>query len=659
MFDPEGETSEWLESLRVAYEPWNPAASVAGRVLVIGRRALRGLKQLPFSAQDVDAGLRVVVFEQHCRELGNIGFRHEDRSPRQVFPRLKDHPLLKGVTTESLRDWQGHASLISPGPEGDRLAVSTRSFRVGNRNSVASVVFETPHFGPFQTIIDCEFDLSYTPLMTWRHGQGEIVFCQLDLTGRTGKEPGADLIATNLIDYLRTPLKKRTEKMAVCLDEKATETVRGFGFAAGLSPKLSPKKHLLVLCGGQAVLLAARRNEVSAFLKRGGEMLVLYADEALLEDPFFAGCVQAEASRVPHGMINAGTHPLLRGMAPQNLHWRATVDLMKLTSADKNFVPLLNGLAGVLPSGRGRIVFFQVDPKRMADIAATRELDLAAKQTDPKKPVKPVPDTYFRKIRNRTLWHTRRLHSVLMTNLELRSSEALAKRLFEIKPTMTNTPVNEWMVMGPFPTVHAESDTVPDDRLEREDLPKFAAQRDPSFEGVNSEGGKVKWFAPNDMMHGLGNNGKNDMGIVHGVKLGQATIAVTYLWSTREREALIGHGADWWMHMMVNGEKVFKSQRSPKWTFRINFDCKTKVKLKAGWNEIVVYLAAGSNGNTFWFEIDNPGDLVVAQQLTAPTEPPAGLPRPEDLIPDGIDPGFQLYTEPMKGHSDPYTYHPW
>ena len=47
----------------------------------------------------------------------------------------------------------------------------------------------------------------------------------------------------------------------------------------------------------------------------------------------------------------------------------------------------------------------------------------------------------------------------------------------------------------------------------------------------------------------------------------------------------------------------------------INFENKVKVPLKAGWNEVVVYLAAGSNGNIFWFEINNPGDLVVAQRL--------------------------------------------
>ena len=153
VFDPEGETTAWLTSLGVATAPWKAGSASPGSVLVMGRRALRGLKALPFTAKEVEAGLRVVVFEQQCSELDKIGFRHEDRSPRQVFIRQPDHPLAAQLTAEALRDWQGHATLISEGPMGDRLAVSTRSFRTSNRGSVASDVIETPHFGPFLSIL--------------------------------------------------------------------------------------------------------------------------------------------------------------------------------------------------------------------------------------------------------------------------------------------------------------------------------------------------------------------------------------------------------------------------------------------------------------------------------------------------------------------------
>ncbi len=661
-FDPEGETTAWLKSLGVTSEVWKPGAPVAGRVLVVGRRALRGLNELPYNVNDVEGGLRVVVFEQQCAELDKIGFRHEDRSPRQLFVRQAAHPLAAGLTAEGLRDWQGHATLISEGPEGDRLAVSTRSFRTSNRGSVASDVIETPHFGPFTAVLDGEFDLSYTPLLCWRHGQGEIVFCQLDLVGRVGKEPGADLVAANLVNYLTTPLVSRTEKTAVCLDEATVKIVAGLGFeAAVISGKPAPKQQLLVITGAQTALLAVRRDVVSAFLKAGGEMLALYADAPLLADPLFGGRLKAAPVRVNSNLIGTSAHPLFKGAGPQNLHWRVPVDLVKVTSTDTEFTPLLDGLAGILPMGKGRIVLFQADPRRMADMAAERELDPLVKELDPKTKLakyKPLSENAMQRDRTRTKWQVNRLHSLLLANLGLRSSAALAQRLFEIKPTMQTAPVNEWMLMGPFPP-NGNPDRDGIDPLERKDLAEFAAQRDPAFEGVTAQGSKVKWLTPSDCNNGMGLDGKSELSKIMGVKIGQAAIAVNYIWSTRAREAVIGVGADWWLQVNINGQKVFRTTDKVHGGFGVNFDQKVTVSLKAGWNEVVCYVCAGSNSHIFWFEITNPGDVVVAQQLTPPTAPPTRLPRAEELLPDHLTPGFSLYTEPMTAALDPYAYVPW
>jgi hypothetical protein len=70
-------------------------------------------------------------------------------------------------------------------------------------------------------------------------------------------------------------------------------------------------------------------------------------------------------------------------------------------------------------------------------------------------------------------------------------------------------------------------------------------------------------------------------------------------------------------------------------------------------------VASGSNGHILWFQIDNPGDVVVRRQLTKPQTPPDNLPPEEDLVSGNSDPGFSLYTEPMTGQTDPYTYQPW
>ena len=48
--------------------------------------------------------------------------------------------------------------------------------------------------------------------------------------------------------------------------------------------------------------------------------------------------------------------------------------------------------------------------------------------------------------------------------------------------------------------------------------------------------------------------------------------------------------------MNVNGVQVFRTTSNPR-TFGINFERKAKAPLKAGWNELVCYVAAGSNGH--------------------------------------------------------------
>ena len=110
------------------------------------------------------------------------------------------------------------------------------------------------------------------------------------------------------------------------------------------------------------------------------------------------------------------------------------------------------------------------------------------------------------------------------------------------------------------------------------------------------------------------------------------------------------------MRVDINGQQVYSTDQDG---FALNFDKKLTVHLKAGWNEIVVYLGSGMNGHMFWFEITNPGDVVVAQQLTPPTAPPADLPPVGELLPVRVEPGFSLYTDVLAAADDPYAYYAW
>ena len=65
-------------------------------------------------------------------------------------------------------------------------------WRCGNRGNVASVLIEKPACGDFMPIVDGGYSLQYSPLLEYREGLGFILFCQLDVTGRTESDPAAE-----------------------------------------------------------------------------------------------------------------------------------------------------------------------------------------------------------------------------------------------------------------------------------------------------------------------------------------------------------------------------------------------------------------------------------------------------------------------------------
>ena len=144
--------------------------------------------------------------------------------------------------------------------------------------------------------------------MSWRHGRGEVVFCQLDLVDRVGREPGADQVAANLVRYLRTPLETRARRRRS--DRRRDGQGGGRPRFCGRARTEGPESRPPCAGGGRGGgLPAARREHVAGFLRKGGDVLVLYADEALAADPLFGGRVKTEKARVnTAGSIAAAPH---------------------------------------------------------------------------------------------------------------------------------------------------------------------------------------------------------------------------------------------------------------------------------------------------------------------------------------------------------------
>lgn len=216
LFDPKGETQQLFDRLGVRYQTVVAGTNLDGyELLIIGKEALTPESE-GLNIEGVRNGLKVIVFEQTSEVLEKrFGFRVQEYGLRKVFRRISDHPLLAGLEPENLHDWHGSSTIY---PDRRNLSYDenvfngtpsikwcdipvTRVWRCGNRGNVASVLIEKPSCGNFIPVVDGGYSLQYSPLMEYREGNGMVLFCQMDVTGRTEDEPASIHLVKNMLSY--------------------------------------------------------------------------------------------------------------------------------------------------------------------------------------------------------------------------------------------------------------------------------------------------------------------------------------------------------------------------------------------------------------------------------------------------------------------------
>ncbi len=659
IIDPEEKTADWLEAMGVAATPWSADADAG--ILIIGRDALRQLDALPFTANDVAQGLRVVVFEQRADGIDRLGLRREMANTRNVFLRQPHHPLAAGLVAESLHDWRGSATLVSVGPDRDGRANSRRTVHWSNRGIVAANVLETPHFGPFRTVLDTEFDLAYTPLMQWRHGRGEVVFCQMDVTARTKTEPAAETLKRNVVRYLGSkPAGPDATKVAVSRDDGALALVATLGYATAPWPTaLDPARHVVALPGDAPVA-----DAVAAFVEAGGDAFAFGAQAAMLGHGLTRELVLAPRSVFSIDPSRA-VHELLAGVGPQHTRWREPLSLDLLTGGSDRTELLLDGLVGVIRQGRGRLVLVQLTDECLADTVAARAAYTGEKN---------ISEAWRQKNRTRSRWQANRFRSLLLGNLGLRSSDELVVSLLSPPQGVPFQTIDNWTFLGPFPA-SAGKDGSPLNL----DVAAILKNRSTDATWELPDGTLARWHVPTDIPTGMGQAGHMNLESVYGVKTGLSAVAVAHVWSSNPRRATLQFGADWWFRVLVNGQEAFRtgteeavkaSHAGLSHGHGKEFAFTVRADLVKGWNEIVCVVGSGSNGNAFWFQMSDPGDLTAQGTLDRPAHPMMWLryatgpgTRPlltgEDLEQAEITQrGFSLYTDSTKldVREDPFLY---
>jgi hypothetical protein len=370
LFDPKGETAKLLTRMNIKFTTVDAAADLAAYdVLIVGKGALTTDGAAPDVGRVRD-GLKVIMFEQTAKVLEQrFGFRVTEYGLREVFPRVPDHPLLAGLTADHLHDWQGEATLLSPrseytlrpqhGPTVKWCGIDVAHvWRCGCRGNVASVLIEKPARGDFLPILDGGFAVQYSPLLEYHEGQGMVLFCQLDVTGRTESDPAADAVASNLLRYASAWKPAPRRPVLYVGDPAGKKYLEGAGLTLGtyVREKLTADCVLIVSPGG-GQQLAGEAKAIGAWLKAGGHLLALGLDEAEVNAflPFKVAMKKQE--HIAAYFEPPGWQSLLAGIGPADVH-----------NHDPRMLPLISGGAKVFGNGilaqadNGNVIFCQLVP---------------------------------------------------------------------------------------------------------------------------------------------------------------------------------------------------------------------------------------------------------------------------------------------------------
>lgn len=371
VFDPEGQTTQLLEGLGLPCEQVDAKTDLRPyEMLIVGKAALTLDGPAPDISR-VKEGLKVIVFEQTSEVLEKrFGFRIAEYGLRRVFPRVPDHPILAGLRAEHLTDWRGEATILPPrlkyelDPKFNRTpTVSwcgipvTRAWRCGNQGNVASVLIEKPACGDFLPIVDGGFSLQYSPLLEYCEGKGMVLFCQMDVTGRTETDPAAEILFTNILRYVGD-WKPRPQYKALYAGAPAGRAhMEAAGFRLREYEGGPIQADSVLILGPDAQTLSAHRDAIGTFLDAGGRLLAVGMTQEDVDAVLPLRVSMKPAEHISAIFDSPRTDSPLAGIGPADVHNR---DPRTLSLVSQGADVVANGVLAV--ASGDKVVFCQLAP---------------------------------------------------------------------------------------------------------------------------------------------------------------------------------------------------------------------------------------------------------------------------------------------------------
>ncbi|HLF33707.1 MAG TPA: hypothetical protein VI583_05700, partial [Cyclobacteriaceae bacterium] len=186
-------------------------------------------------------------------------------------------------------------------------------------------------------LIDGGYSLQYSPLMEYREGSGMVLFCQMDVTGRTESEPAAEILARNMISYVSywKPRESRQAYYAGSDSGKAHLERSSVTLEDYEGGNLRPTDILIVGPEGGSKL-TVNQKAISKWLKKGGRMLTIGIN---MEDigELLPGLEMKKEEHISAYFESQGAGSLLAGIGPADIHNRAPLEVSKITSGAEVF----------------------------------------------------------------------------------------------------------------------------------------------------------------------------------------------------------------------------------------------------------------------------------------------------------------------------------
>ncbi len=357
LYDPREQSEAALRRLGVPFRSVKSDADLEEvDLLVVGRQALPGCP-LPL-AEKMRRGGRLLVLEQDSAGLAELGFRSNEYGIRTVFPLVAD------FTAKPARDWRGASTLTPPElalPGWERQDPvwnwqgfsNTRAWRAGNRGNVCSVPLEKPVIGDFLPLMQCGFDLQYTPAVEWRSGNGIAIFSQFDLSDRTQNEPEADELLRRLLCRLDSARVQPDRPTWFSGGEKAAQLLEDLGVA--FQPCVTiPESGVLVVSSGTGL------GDLTGAVKQGLNVFALALSQEELNHLFPGRFETKVEKRFSDFVGDLGAVPEFRGISNADLHCRMELEFAGFTGRSNGGTALQ-----ALRLGKGSVVVLQVAPWMM------------------------------------------------------------------------------------------------------------------------------------------------------------------------------------------------------------------------------------------------------------------------------------------------------